>query len=212
MLDMEAGGEPFFKVERPGEPLQGRFDPSSEVTDEIWTARYVPRLEKVFQKGDSVEVLRREIQTVIKGSPEALRNSKGRLSEGEYVSGCRESSVPEESARERYYAGFLVYESLKKEFCHFDASDVVRDLERRLSQVTRPMHNLAAVFIDEAQDLLPCELRLLRRICADPQGFVFAGDTAQTILKAVDFRFETVRALLHRLPKQQPCCLWPRRS
>lgn len=49
------------------------------------------------------------------------------------------------------------------------------------------------VFVDEVQDLRPSQIALFQFVCANPKGYMFGGDTAQTIAQGVGFRFETVK-------------------
>ncbi|GJR68652.1 UvrD-like helicase, ATP-binding domain, P-loop containing nucleoside triphosphate hydrolase [Tanacetum coccineum] len=44
----------------------------------------------------------------------------------------------------------------------------------------------------------------LKYICQNvEEGFMFAGDTAQTIARGIDFRFQDIRSLFYRVPKHQ---------
>jgi tetratricopeptide (TPR) repeat protein len=54
------------------------------------------------------------------------------------------------------------------------------------------------VYVDEVQDLSPAQIALFRFVCGNPKGFVFGGDTAQTIMRGVGFRFQDLRALFYR--------------
>ncbi|CAI7803916.1 unnamed protein product [Closterium sp. NIES-54] len=56
------------------------------------------------------------------------------------------------------------------------------------------------VYVDEVQDLTQAQIAILRFLCANTSdGFVFAGDTAQTIARGVDFRFQDIRRLFYEL-------------
>lgn len=43
---------------------------------------------------------------------------------------------------------------------------------------------------------------VLRTICSNPQGLFWAGDTAQTISVGSSFRFNDLKAFLHRVEEQ----------
>jgi hypothetical protein len=49
------------------------------------------------------------------------------------------------------------------------------------------------------------QLALFRFVCTNPNGFLFAGDTAQTISAASGFRFEDVRSLFFHEYKPHLC-------
>ncbi|CAI6007409.1 unnamed protein product [Closterium sp. NIES-65] len=56
------------------------------------------------------------------------------------------------------------------------------------------------VYVDEVQDLTQAQIAILCFLCANTSdGFVFAGDTAQTIARGVDFRFQDIRRLFYEL-------------
>ncbi|CAI5462122.1 unnamed protein product [Closterium sp. Yama58-4] len=56
------------------------------------------------------------------------------------------------------------------------------------------------VYVDEVQDLTQAQIAIFRFLCANTSdGFVFAGDTAQTIARGVDFRFQDIRRLFYEL-------------
>ncbi|GKC22283.1 UvrD-like helicase, ATP-binding domain, P-loop containing nucleoside triphosphate hydrolase, partial [Tanacetum coccineum] len=55
------------------------------------------------------------------------------------------------------------------------------------------------IYMDEVQDLTMRQISLFKYICQNvDEGFVFAGDTAQTIARGVDFRFQDIRALFYK--------------
>ncbi|CAI5459945.1 unnamed protein product [Closterium sp. Yama58-4] len=56
------------------------------------------------------------------------------------------------------------------------------------------------VYVDEVQDLTQAQIAILQFLCSNvASGFFFAGDTAQTIARGVDFRFQDVRRLFYEL-------------
>ncbi|KAJ0897872.1 putative TPR and ankyrin repeat-containing protein [Helianthus annuus] len=55
------------------------------------------------------------------------------------------------------------------------------------------------VYIDEVQDLSMRQISLFKYICQNvDEGFVFAGDTAQTIARGIDFRFQDITSLFYK--------------
>ncbi|CAE8627439.1 unnamed protein product [Polarella glacialis] len=158
-------------------------------------------------RGDSLFVAYREIITVIAGSARAARSEPGCLSKEEYVGGRGPDGMPlpelrdsahreSESCRVRMYAAWEIYRKLKQEMHVYDRTDAARHILRRAEfNGCKALRYLTGVFVDEVQDLLPIELLLLKLLCPRLDGFVFAGDTAQTISKGVEFRFESIRRL-----------------
>ncbi|CAI5954940.1 unnamed protein product [Closterium sp. NIES-64] len=56
------------------------------------------------------------------------------------------------------------------------------------------------VYVDEVQDLTQAQIAMLQFLCSNVAcGFFFAGDTAQTIARGVDFRFQDIRRLFFEL-------------
>ncbi|GJV83445.1 UvrD-like helicase, ATP-binding domain, P-loop containing nucleoside triphosphate hydrolase [Tanacetum coccineum] len=54
------------------------------------------------------------------------------------------------------------------------------------------------VYIDEVQDLSMTQISLFKYISQNvDEGFIFAGDTAQTIARGIDFRFQEIRHLFY---------------
>jgi len=159
-------------------------------------------------KGDTLFGAYREFLTVIAGSPRAARSRDGALSREEYVSDrdAKGKPIPElresayrgsEATRNRIYGAFEAYRQWKKSEHRYDCTDAARNILRRAEKegMKDPVRKFCGVLIDEVQDLLPVELLLLKLVSEREQGFVFAGDTAQTISKGVEFRFESIRRL-----------------
>ncbi|KAG8798430.1 hypothetical protein FRC17_007467, partial [Serendipita sp. 399] len=59
------------------------------------------------------------------------------------------------------------------------------------------------MYIDEVQDNLLIDARLIRSLCGNPHGLFWAGDTAQQITSTA-FRFSTLTGFLHRLEFKDP--------
>ncbi|MFS7960500.1 putative TPR and ankyrin repeat-containing protein [Helianthus anomalus] len=54
------------------------------------------------------------------------------------------------------------------------------------------------VYIDEIQDFSMSEISLFKYICQNViEGFLFTGDTAKTIGRSIDFRYEDARSLFY---------------
>ncbi|MCL7030399.1 hypothetical protein MKW94_022295 [Papaver nudicaule] len=96
------------------------------------------------------------------------------------------------------YDIFLEYEKKKILNDEFDLADFVIDLHRRLKTGCYEGEEMDFVYIDEVQDLTMRQIGLFKYICRNfVEGFVFSGDTAQTIAAGVDFRFQDARSLFY---------------
>ncbi|KAM6567403.1 hypothetical protein CsatA_026531 [Cannabis sativa] len=88
---------------------------------------------------------------------------------------------------------------MKMENGEFDLADFVNDLHSRIKHERYKADEMNFVYIDEVQDLTMSQITLFKHICGNvEEGFVFSGDTAQTIARGVDFRFEDIRHLFYK--------------
>jgi superfamily I DNA/RNA helicase len=166
----------------------------------------------------------REIKSFIKGSIISLHIGEGEnrspqdryLSLEEYLALGRKESRLDETQRREAYEIFLRYEKLKKEFGFYDEGDLVHNIAKRVSVLSRNDIEALAVtgitqeatqgvsllpvdslFCDEVQDFTQSELYILAKLCRDPNNLFLAGDTAQSISQGVDFRFTDVRQIFY---------------
>ena len=175
------------------------FIRTKEVTYDKFTSSYWPHFNsKLTNKLDSSRVFT-EIISHIKGGLEGGRVPDGKLSQEDYVllSECRVSTLRRHE-RQIIYDIFQDYEKMKMEKGEFDLADLVIDLHRRLKQERYMGDEIDFVYIDEVQDLTMRQIALFKYICKNVDGgFVFSGDTAQTIARGIDFRFQDIRSLFY---------------
>ena len=145
-----------------------------------------------------------EIKSFIKGSMNAIKSDKGYLCLNDYQKVGKSKAPNFASSRDKIYELFLKYHK----YCHspvqsgkrfFDESDLVFNLYNRLKR--RPtfpwvVHNF---YIDEVQDFTEAELYLLLSCSQCPNGNFLCGDSAQSIMRGVSFRFTDVRSLFYEL-------------
>ncbi|KAL2487579.1 uncharacterized protein Fot_40871 [Forsythia ovata] len=135
---------------------------------------------------------------------EIMSHIKGGLQTGvsreDYVSlSERRISTLSAHEREAIYDIFKDYEKLKMKYSEFDLADLVMNLHVRLNNEKLKGDKMDFVYIDEVQDLSMRQISLFKYICKNvDEGFVFSGDTAQTIARGVDFRFEDIRYLFYK--------------
>ncbi|KAM7484789.1 hypothetical protein LguiA_000798 [Lonicera macranthoides] len=155
----------------------------------LWTRKLDP--SKVFT----------EIMSVIKGGG-GLQTGKAtdaNVSREEYIllSNNRASSLSTDN-RETIYDIFVEYEKKKRMNSEFDLADLVIDIHRRLKDNGYEGDEMDFVYVDEVQDLSMRQIALFKYISRNvEEGFAFCGDTAQTIAKGIDFRFEDIRSLFY---------------
>ncbi|PWA77945.1 uvrD-like Helicase, ATP-binding domain, P-loop containing nucleoside triphosphate hydrolase [Artemisia annua] len=78
---------------------------------------------------------------------------------------------------------------MKTQRGEFDLGDLVNDIHHRLKNRNYEGDKMDLVYIDEVQDLSMRLISLFKYICENvDEGFIFAGDTTQTIARGIDFR------------------------
>ncbi|KAF8670228.1 hypothetical protein HU200_050759 [Digitaria exilis] len=175
------------------------FIESKEVTFEKFAASYWPHFNAELTKKLDASTVYTEIISHIKGGYKANMSCNGKLERLDYVmlSDKRFSSLNSEM-REKIYDVFLDYESMKRTAREFDLSDFVNSLHSSLVSEGYNGDLVDFIYIDEVQDLTMSQIALLKYVCRNfKEGFIFAGDTAQTIARGIDFRFEDVRSLFY---------------
>ncbi|GJY82118.1 UvrD-like helicase, ATP-binding domain, P-loop containing nucleoside triphosphate hydrolase [Tanacetum coccineum] len=171
-----------------------------EVTFDIFCSCYWPHFNtNLTKKLDSSRVFT-EIISHIKGGLLAGECSDGKMSyEGYCLLAKSRSSTLTKEKREIVYNLFQAYEKMKSEREEFDLGDFVNDIHRRLKNGNYKGDQMDFVYIDEVQDLSMRQISLFKYICQNvDEGFMFAGDTAQTIAKGIDFRFQDIRSLFYK--------------
>jgi superfamily I DNA/RNA helicase len=210
MLDGTVGNSYFERFHEARKLSNGQICGSSvglqtfirlkEVNYERFSTSYWPRFNtRLTKKLDSSRVFT-EIISHIKGGPQAVEAGDGKLSREDYVrlSDIRVSRLSKQK-REIIYDIFQNYEKMKNENGEFDFSDLVIDLHRRFRVERYEGDEMNFVYVDEVQDLTLSQLTLFKYICKNvEEGFVFSGDTAQTIAKGIDFRFQDIRSLFYK--------------
>ncbi|KAF7010863.1 hypothetical protein CFC21_025231 [Triticum aestivum] len=175
------------------------FIESKEVTYEKFAAAYWPRFNADLTKNLDASTVFTEIISHIKGRYQVGSPYISKLGRQDYVmlSDKRFSSLNSEK-RDRIYNIFVDYESMKSTAREFDLSDFVNSLHINLVSEGYNGDLLDFVYIDEVQDLTMAQIALLKYVCRNfKEGFLFAGDTAQTIARGIDFRFEDIRSLFY---------------
>ena len=150
-----------------------------------------------------------EIKSFIKGSLDAIKTKEGYLSLQEYEEIGRKMAPNYSQNRQEIYEIFKVYKDYlqhhRKEELHnvFDECDLTHSIYTRLNSLKDLPWSIHSIYIDEVQDFTQAELSIFIRICRDPNDLFLTGDTAQSIMRGISFRFKDLRSLFDRASKQQ---------
>ena len=171
------------------------FDPRREVTYVVFVSELWPRMTKKVKVQYHPTLVWTEIRSFIKGSIEALHTEQGFLSLEEYSDLGRKRAPNFSADRKLVYSLFVVYQNIKCSLRMFDEADVVYNVYNRLQKVQVPDWSVHRFYVDETQDFTQAELSLLIRCSRDPNGLFFTGDTAQSIMRGIAFRFSDLKSL-----------------
>ncbi|CAK9326802.1 unnamed protein product [Citrullus colocynthis] len=90
-------------------------------------------------------------------------------------------------------------EKMKNAKGEYDLADLVIDLHHRLEVIQYTGDEMDFVCVDEVEALTMLQITLLKYLCRNVNsGFVFSTNTAQTIAKGIDFRFQDIRFLFYK--------------
>ncbi|KAJ1693613.1 hypothetical protein LUZ63_010311 [Rhynchospora breviuscula] len=169
---------------------------SKEVDFDKFSGSYWPRFNEQLTKHLDASTVFTQIISRIKGG---FDSTEGAIGKEQYVSFSeRRFSSLSRAVLERIYDIFLAYESKKRAAREFDLSDFVNNLHSRLNAGGNIGCAVDFIYVDEVQDLTVNQIGLLKHVCKNfNEGYVFAGDTAQTIARGIDFRFEEIRSLFY---------------
>ena len=155
-----------------------------------------------------------EIQSFIKGSEDALRKGTY-LSREEYKQVGNRMAPNFSSHRDTIYEVFLKYQKYKQNQRHhdflFDECDLVLHLYNRLKDVQDVPWSIHSLYIDEVQDFTQAELAIFIHCCRNPNSMFFTGDTAQSIMRGISFRFRDLRSSFHRIHSKIPVISIPQK-
>ena len=197
-LDDDADDEPvmLYPTTHKASDIRVRREVTASHFDQhIW-----PKIKK-FSDTMSPLLVWMEINSYIKGSREAVVSENGELSEERYKMLGKKLAPNFQGDRERIYELCKSYKDYVQNHPTenlFDECDLVHNLFKRLPMAGDDLKwVLHSLYIDEVQDFTQGELWLMLSNCRDPNRLFFTGDTAQSIMSGIAFRFEDVRSLFH---------------
>ncbi|XP_077978099.1 TPR and ankyrin repeat-containing protein 1-like [Glandiceps talaboti] len=197
----EIGEDPLNIDAQADEEGQRReMDLRKEVTYEVFAYEL---WSKKVNKGIKVDyhptLVWMEINSFIQGSIEALHSDHGYLSLEQYQELGKKRAPNFTADRCEIYKLFEKYKRIKSQHGLFDECDLVFNIYNRLKKVQAhaPEWCIHQFYVDETQDFTQAELSLIIRCCSDPNALFLTGDTAQSIMRGVAFRFEDLKTLFH---------------
>ena len=178
-------------------------DPRREITYQLFQAEIWPKMKKSSKEKIDYHptLVWTEIRSFIKGSAEALLSENGVLSLENYKSLGKKKAPNFSADRKVVYDLFCVYQRLHSSNRMFDEADLVFNIHRRLQRIPAPEWSIHQFYVDETQDFTQAELSLLIRCCRFPNNLFFTGDTAQSIMRGIAFRFDDLKSLFHHAKK-----------
>ena len=214
LLDLEQSDSEDEDVETMSAPLDLQAAPRqhsvkwTEVTSLYFKEVIWPKISHGCGKEFDPMLVWLEIQSFIKGSELAV--DKGApLSFVEYTKVGNKMAPNFSNHRDVIYKLYLKYHSFLRNSRHhnylFDECDLVLNLHQRLKKIKDVSWSIHSVYIDEVQDFTQAELAIFISCCRDPNSMFFTGDTAQSIMRGIAFRFEDLRSSFHRMNTKVPC-------
>ena len=170
--------------------------PTKEVTYELFAYEIWPSISKISKNQNChASLVWMEIKSFIKGSAEAFLNESGFLTKDQYVQIGKKRAPNFNGDREVIYSLFLAYRKKMSSLNYFDEMDVCFNVFKRLRGQPYPIWGFHEIYVDETQDFTQSELLLLLKCSLNPNAMFFTGDTAQSIMKGVAFRFCDLQSL-----------------
>ena len=175
-------------------------DPRREITYPVFKLELWPKMKKTSKEKVDYHptLVWTEIRSFIKGSAEALLSENGELSLEDYESLGKKKAPNFSADRKVVYDLYRVYQRERSSKRMFDEADLVYNIHKR---ITAPEWSVHQVYVDETQDFTQAELSLLIRCCRSPNELFFTGDTAQSIMRGISFRFNDLKSLFHHARK-----------
>ncbi|KAG8942979.1 hypothetical protein FRC04_003265 [Tulasnella sp. 424] len=171
------------------------------VSFEYFESNIWPRFDEGIKRGLHPILVYSEFMGVIKGSEASRHYPKHFLDRQAYESQSSRTHFGDPTERSRIYTLFEAYLKLRPP-ASYDIADRVHSLLSEVEERGLPGIPADYLYVDEAQDHLILDAALLRRVCPNPEGLFFAGDTAQTISVGSTFRFSELKAFLYRLERE----------
>ncbi|XP_028673375.2 TPR and ankyrin repeat-containing protein 1-like [Erpetoichthys calabaricus] len=171
-------------------------DPRVFVTYEVFNSEMWPKMIK-GRSFSNPALVWKEIKSFLRGSFESFSSPDGFLSKEQYYTLGRKRAPNFQEDRSEIYSLFQIYQQIKRQRGYFDEEDILFNLSQRLSKLDEIPWSIHELYGDEIQDFTQAELMLLMKFINDPNAMFLTGDTAQSIMKGVAFRFSDLHSLFY---------------
>ncbi|SJL03091.1 uncharacterized protein ARMOST_06437 [Armillaria ostoyae] len=171
------------------------------ITFESFCESYWPHFPASLVKGLDPAFVFSEIIGVIKGSTETLREENRHLNKATYLDLFTKRQQSSTFADQRYkvYKLFELYMRRKKLRGEYDAGDRIL---KYFTEHGTPHQGLDHLYVDEVQDHMLIDAMVLRALCSNANGLLWAGDTAQTISVGSSFSFNALKSFQWNIEDQ----------
>ncbi|KAF8261744.1 hypothetical protein EI94DRAFT_1809815 [Lactarius quietus] len=170
----------------------------SFISFDVFREEYWAHFPQSLTKGLDVSLVFSEFMGVIKGSEMTLDSENHFLDHETYLNLSSRTQATFASRRKEIYILFETYLKMKRDRREYDAADRTHAILRSMVQDGMKGQKIDFLYVDEVQDNLLIDAKVLRAICCNPDGQFWAGDTAQTISERMKQQF------VHTIAQHQP--------
>ncbi|KAK0066179.1 TPR and ankyrin repeat-containing protein 1, partial [Biomphalaria pfeifferi] len=210
-IQIQAGGAEKEDMTKLQKPEKKKKDFRPECTYDLFEHAIWPKLKNKMSLDCHPSLIWTEIMSFIKGSNEALETEHGYLDEKQYINIGSKRAPNFNHDRQLVYLAFEYYKNFMKKKNWFDETDVIFHIYTRIKNMSYIPWSLHAIYTDETQDFSQAELALLVSLSSDPKNMFLAGDTAQSIMRGISFRFADLNSLFYLKAKyksKRPCTIY----
>ncbi|KAG8763067.1 hypothetical protein FRC12_008728 [Ceratobasidium sp. 428] len=183
--------------------LEHKFIDYKEFTDVYW-----PQFRSSDRFGLSPSLVYSEILGVIRGYSELMGCAGGYLGRDHHILGSlanRVSAHLDVGVKGQIYSISEDYRRLKGARFELDRADrshrisefITRGMPKDDPDFRKDLLSIDCLYVDEVQDNLMSDIRLLRQLCKTLENTYWGGDTAQTILAGSAFQIKDLGAYLY---------------
>ncbi|KAF8319670.1 P-loop containing nucleoside triphosphate hydrolase protein [Clavulina sp. PMI_390] len=171
------------------------------VTFQVFNHQYWKHFDQSLTANLDPAVVYSEIMGIICGHEDTLGTEGGYLSREAYLNLSSRRYASFANERSRLYSIFEKYRALKLKKGAYDSPQRSHSI---LDGLSRSMQKVDYLYVDECQDFLIVDIKLLKQLCSNPKGLFWGGDTAQTISLGSSFRFQDLKTVLYNEEQNEP--------